>query len=136
MLKVGIVAPRLSGTGGTETVIQKVINHGINDYKLFVLNDENNKEWLKHLKIKDSSISTSASDNRIMKFFRLARFVSKYKYNVVIVLDTKLLHYIYYFRRVFNLKFKIISWIHYSIFDENLVNPDLMEPPSLASGCL
>ncbi|VDG17580.1 Lipopolysaccharide 1,6-galactosyltransferase [Lactobacillus acidipiscis] [Lactiplantibacillus mudanjiangensis] len=127
MLKIGIVAPRLSGNGGTETVIKKVINQGDNDYRLFVLNDEHNRKWLGSLDLELKKIDTSSIDSRLLKLLRLGLFVLKHRFDAVIVLDTKLLVYLYYFRRIFHLKFKIISWIHYSLFDEKLVNPKLLK---------
>lgn len=122
MLKIGIVAPRLSGTGGTETVIKKVIQKGGNDYSLFVLNDEKNKHWMNSLNISTKNVNTSSNDNNLVKLIRLFKFMTRKKFDALIVLDTKLLFYVSIFRRVLHLHFKIISWIHYSLFNEKLVD--------------
>ena len=55
MDRILIITPAMSGHGGTESVLSKVISHNPNGYFLFVISTEN-KSWLRQTKLDNSCI--------------------------------------------------------------------------------
>lgn len=120
MDRILIITPAMSGHGGTESVLSKVISHNPNGYFLFVISTEN-KSWLRQTKL-DNSCIYIGRNGKIRKIFALIKVINKIKPKVVISLDTKYIFFLSKFRSVTQLKFKLVSWIHYSLFNEPSVN--------------
>lgn len=120
-MKVSIVAPVLSGKGGTETVINKIvrstafIKHNIL-FHIFLAGSTYDKMWLDGL---SQSVYTDVNvKNKFVKLFKLITFLINTDSDVVLILSTKLIVIAKYIKIIFRKKYKIVSWIHFSLFDE------------------
>lgn len=124
MKNIVIVAPILSGQGGTETVITKVINEfKTNDkmnVKLLLLGEPKNTEWLDKIDKKDVIICKSKS--KIFRIIWYFVFLLKKKYSDIVIINTQLIHITHLIRRFLKLNVRIYSWIHFSLLNSNTVN--------------
>ncbi|WP_050755752.1 glycosyltransferase [Limosilactobacillus coleohominis] len=120
MKKMLIIVPPMSGHGGTESVLKKVLSRNPNRYFLFVVSTKDSL-WLKGTKIDDSDIYVG-NNNKIKKIIDLIKVIKKIKPQVVISLHTNYVYFLFHIRRIFNLQFKLVSWIHFSLFNEPSVN--------------
>lgn len=119
--KILIITPYLSGQGGTETVLSKILckNKFTNSYEieLLVFGGTAKKDWLSNL----NCIIYSIEGNFIQKTGKLINFMLGHKIDKVICLGTKQIYFMNKFRQLFKRHYKIISWIHFSLFDESTV---------------
>ncbi|MED4322571.1 glycosyltransferase [Heyndrickxia faecalis] len=124
MKKIIVVVPRLSGRGGTETVLTEVDNlvNNTNEYsmKLFLLSGTENEEWLRnvHYDMPSSLVlkkNTNKAIRYLVNFKVLCRYLLCEKPNLVISTNTQLCQYIYIARMLTKGKYPIVSWIHFSL---------------------
>lgn len=124
MKKIVIVVPYLSGKGGTETVLQEVISNNPNRYSLYMVAHSHDINWLEDTGLSKNEYKVGkANQNKIIRYFNLLYFILKRKPSLVVAFDTKLILFLHYIRAILNFKFKIVSWIHYSLRNNPLVNP-------------
>lgn len=117
-LNIAIVAPNLSGKGGTETVLTKVINHKeyqkkIN-FKLFLSDGTRFSDWLFFLDVPKENIIV----NKRSGFFKQVekiKFFIKSKDDIILALGPKTVLLAWLIRILFFKKYIIVSWIHFSI---------------------
>lgn len=124
-MKLVFVCPEMSGDGGTETVVKNVTKHfsKLYDVELILTSIPTNKQWLRSIDSK-VFISLIKHDGKLNKLFHLLLTLSTLSNDAkVIVLGANLVKYIYYIRKVFRKKWQIISWIHYSLTNQNLFDP-------------
>lgn len=119
MQRIAIITPSLSGHGGEETVIREILtSKKISSYNigLIILGKVESKEWLKGIfpKTRISNVN-----NELVNFIKLSHILKPKKYNAVICLSRKSILYSYLIRKIFNLNFKIISWIHFDLTKVN-----------------
>ncbi|USG03721.1 hypothetical protein A4W87_02075 [Latilactobacillus sakei] len=119
--KILIVTPYLSGRGGTETVLSKILskNEFTDSYEveLLIFGGTAKKDWLSNL----NCVCHSIEGNFIQKMSKLINFMLKHSMDKVICLSTKQIYFMNKFRQLFKRQYKIISWIHFSLFDESTV---------------
>lgn len=115
MKKILITSPRTSGHGGIETVITELLNSPLsNDYEitLFIARTKD-KTWLKNLppqiKVLDGGTSTAKC---LLTYCQLLMHKS---FDLIIDLSMKTIKIDYWIRKLFAKKYKIISWIHFSL---------------------
>ncbi|GGL50666.1 glycosyltransferase [Sporolactobacillus putidus] len=132
MKKIIIVTQYLSGLGGTETVLRNAvmqINKRSDVYKaqLYLLGGSGDTEWLTGLPF---DTYTSDLNNRLFrvynKFHALYQYLKKEQPSIVISIDTKLIRGCFICRKFLKKKFPIISWMHFSLFHEPLVDVKLL----------
>lgn len=118
-MKVSIIANNLAGKGGIESVLVDLINNDKkNDYSLFVFNIEHDRSWLNQFNITKKNIKYTGIENKgtkIKKAIDLTLFIRKQSPDVVLVLGTKQLSFVYLIRKLLHLKFKIVFWPHFSL---------------------
>lgn len=120
---ISILAPFLSGKGGTETVLNKVIDRHL-PFKIILTQGTANKGWLKNRK---SSFIDFGSANKIISIIKTIKYLrSIEKETLLVCLSSKLLALAILVRKFYNKKYKVVSWIHFSIFDEETVKPALL----------
>lgn len=124
-MKICIIAPVLSGKGGTETVVTKVINSIFLDHQglkvsLYLAGGTYNSEWLNALK--NTIIYNITSKSKIIKLLKLIKFLVTSNDDALLILSTKLIYIAAIVKKIFHKKYKIVSWIHFSLFDEAQVN--------------
>lgn len=131
--KIVIITPHLSGLGGTETVLRDVVVH-TNSHsekytaKLFLLGGTSDSSWLDNLPSEAHTFDQKIKLLRVWsKFYTLYKFLRDEKPSIVISIDTKLIRACYIIRKMLKNKFTIVSWIHFSLFNEPLVNVNLLK---------
>ncbi|MDT3393594.1 MAG: glycosyltransferase [Bacillota bacterium] len=129
MIKVDIVAPYLSGNGGMETVIATVVRHFENDpaydVQLVMPQGAHRYEWtdkIQHVKINRPS-DTHRFNRQLSGLLFLAKHILTTKAEIVICASTRLVALVARFRKLFKKKFKLVSWIHFSLDHEAAVVP-------------
>ncbi|MCO7177116.1 lipopolysaccharide 1,6-galactosyltransferase [Sporolactobacillus kofuensis] len=133
MRKIVIITPHLSGLGGTETVLRDVVAYTNSHYesdriKLFLLGGTDDESWLDGL---PSEVHTFMQSNKLVrvwnKFSTFYKFLRDEEPDIVVSIDTKLIKVCYMIRKMMKLRFSIVSWIHFSLFNEPLVNVKLLK---------
>ncbi|MEB3376384.1 glycosyltransferase [Pediococcus pentosaceus] len=124
MKNIIIVAPILSGQGGTETVIKKVLKRFDKksqfNVKLLLLGEPPKKDWLKD--IDEKQLIICESHNKILRIFWFVRFLLTEHINDLIIINTQLIHIAHLVKGIFKRDFLIYSWIHFSLDNSNTVN--------------
>ncbi|WP_127848326.1 glycosyltransferase [Lacticaseibacillus hulanensis] len=116
-----VVLPYLSGHGGTETVINEWQNYfrTNNDQEiLFVApTGAKDKQWLSN---QNNVIFNDTFKNKFLRevsgIMFLLFVIRKIKPANVIVLSTKLLDIVTFFRKWTRIKFKVTTWLHFSLY--------------------
>ncbi|WP_218047161.1 glycosyltransferase [Ligilactobacillus murinus] len=124
----------LSGTGGTETVLVKVLNQLCKYHKveLILTNDPPQKNFLTRF---DPKIDISICAGKINKPLVIARkFLLASADTCFISLSPKMIRLGAKIRKIFHRKYKIISWIHFSLEDQDMFDARATVP--LADGHL
>ncbi|RXT26885.1 hypothetical protein BVJ53_05910 [Lacticaseibacillus chiayiensis] len=130
-IKILVILPFLSGEGGTETVVNEWISHFENSSNLEV----------KYLLPQGSMRDHWYPDSRSIKVFRFAQVFKNVRpvrnalgaiwlmfgilftsADEVVCLSTKLIYEVAFLRKTFRKKFKIVSWIHFSLLHGQDIN--------------
>lgn len=122
MIKVDLVAPNLSGKGGTETVLTDVLSSDAIlsefDFSLVLLDNPKSKNWLKSISRK-ILVNIRTKNNR---FFWLLSYLIKTRADIVVVLGPRLAFFSRMIKIAFRKKYKIVTWIHFSLLHQNIMN--------------
>lgn len=124
-MKLNFVCPELSGNGGTETVLVTVLNHlsKYHQVKLYLTSIPENRVWLGKM---DSKIVIKEV-NRNTKFDKLLfllQTLSSIKNNeCIVILGATIIKLASLVRKLFLKKWTIISWIHYSLINQDMFDP-------------
>lgn len=124
-MKINFICPPASGNGGTETVLTKVLNHyaGKYDITLTLTNNPENPFWLKQID-KRINVVIASSDHGIKKqLFFVKTFIQTSNDTNLVMLGANMIKLAALIRKIFRKKYRIISWIHYSLFEQNLFDP-------------
>lgn len=126
MKKLNFLCSELSGTGGTESVLVRVLNHLANTYDvtLTLSNEPLKKEWLHNLDSK-VKIITFKGHNNITKLAFISRIFLTSRDTDFISLSPKMILIGAKIRKIFHKKYKLISWFHFS-----LTGQDMFDIPS------
>lgn len=122
---VDIIAPNLSGKGGTETVISYLLNSKIigTDFSFNILltGINSDKTWLKNKKNlkRIFSIETNSS---IKKAIKSMFFYLNTKSDFVLSTGPGQTRIAYIIKKIFRKKYILISWIHFSAFGADNIN--------------
>lgn len=123
--KVAIIAPFLSGHGGTETVLSTVLSDSkyLSQYQkidLIILGKEKQNQWVQQL---SNNVEIEFSEGiKILSLIMMIKSLAFGKYDDVICLSTTILYFAYKIRSLFKKNFLIISWIHFSLLNEGSVD--------------
>ncbi|MGM0123823.1 UDP-D-galactose:(glucosyl)LPS alpha-1,6-D-galactosyltransferase [Enterococcus sp. AZ194] len=129
MMKVDLLIPRYSGKGGTETVVKKVADYFEKraevTFHLVISQGMDSLEWLGEFK--DYEETNHQYSNKLMQYasgiLYLSNYFKKTEAQIVICLNTTTLRIAHFFRKLYKKKFQLVSWIHFSIFDEKAIKP-------------
>ena len=124
-LILNFVCPKLSGRGGTENVLTQVVNHFVEDptiqVNLFLYNNPNSNNWLDKIDAR-VNLHIFYRKQKIYKLLSLIKCFNKFKKGVFIILNEKILFLAYQYRRFLLSKYRIVSWIHFSLnSDSNML---------------
>ena len=129
MKKLNFLCSELSGTGGTETVLIKVLNHLVNNYEitLTLSNIPEEKEWLE--KIDDKvKINMFKGKNNISKLLFILKLFLFEKNTDYISLSPKMVLLGSKIKKFLNKKYQVISWFHYSLTDQDMFDTERTLP--------
>ncbi|MFT9033234.1 MAG: glycosyltransferase [Leuconostoc mesenteroides] len=128
--KIGIVAPNISGKGGTETVLTKVINFdGFKEkveFELFLSDGTKDYSWLNELKINKRNISIN-NHNGFRKIIKKITFFIRSSDDMILALGPKTILLAWIIRLIFFKKYKIVSWIHFSLVNGPVKHVNLIK---------
>lgn len=124
MKTIQIVSPFLSGHGGTETVIGMVMsNEELRQsyhFQLFLSSGTSDSSWIDKFELSSDQVK-SAPSNKIIQLGTIIAYFANSKSDIVICMTGRIVEIAFYVRKVFHKKYKIVSWIHFSLFDEKNV---------------
>lgn len=122
---IKFVASHLSGNGGTETVLVPVLNHFAKSrsVQLIIFGKPDNDYWLNKLNsnVKVTVVNYSGKMSKLMAYVKAAFSIKKG--DLLISLSPSFIKLASLVRKVRLVHFKIVSWIHFSLVDQNLFNP-------------
>lgn len=119
-MKLKFLCMELSGTGGTETVLVKVLNElcATNEIELILTNHPKQNAFLEKLNHK---ITVTYATGKIGKLAKITnKFVFASDDTYVISLSPKMLKLGAKIRQVLHKNYKLVSWIHFSLDDQDM----------------
>lgn len=128
MIKVDLLIPRYSGKGGTETVIKKVVDFFEKrediTFHLVLSQGMDSLTWLGTFQNYEEN--KNPSSNKLVQYASGVLYLSKYfkrtDADIIICLNTTMLRVAHFFKNRYKKSFKLVSWIHFSIFDEKAID--------------
>lgn len=125
MKRLVFLCPALSGKGGTETVLVKVVNYLSTKYQVEVVlgSKPSDETWLNA--INDGvKLSRIKHDGKLGRTTQLLKTLVNLKNDDrLIVLGVNMIKPAAKFRRCFFKRWKITSWIHYSLTHQDMFDP-------------
>lgn len=123
LLKVAILVGEITGRGGMETVMSKVVRHYNARYKgelkLFVIGGSHDENWLKNMDENDYYVLNHANESKIKRYSRsifvAPKELRKYNPDIFIAADEKSVLFAKMMSVLVRKKVKVISWIHFSL---------------------
>ena len=125
MKKLNFLCSELSGTGGTETILIKVLNHLIDNYEvtLTLSNIPEKREWLDKIDRK-VKINMFKGNNNISKLLFILKLFLFEKNTDYISLSPKMILLGSKIKKIFNKNYQIISWFHLSLANQDVFDTD------------
>lgn len=120
-MKIAIVSGHLSGHGGTEKVVTELIKYDPkNKYTLFLGDKNGDLGWLDS--IKNAKVKFATKNKKIFKLIFSVLFFLSTDSDVVLALSTQYIRLAWICNKFRLKKYRLVSWIHFSLFDEPTVN--------------
>ncbi|WP_203640795.1 glycosyltransferase [Levilactobacillus andaensis] len=124
-IEVDISAQNLSGRGGTETVVSYVLNNAFIGehctFNVLLTGKYSDASWFSESSnLRNYRIVKNSS--KIVKLLKSAMFYFKSDADVILVLGTGQILIATLIKKIFKKKYKVVSWMHFSIFDANFIN--------------
>lgn len=122
-MKINFICHELSGNGGIETVMVKALNRLCkkNLITLSLTNYPIEKTWLEDLD-RNIIVRYPKKTDKISKLiFFTEQFMSRD--DVYVVLGANLLKLGFYIRKLMHKDYALVSWIHFSLFEQDMFNP-------------
>ncbi len=130
-MKITFICNKVTGRGGTETVLVKVLNELKKrnyNIRLILSNLTEDKTWLTKI---DSRISYKYPQND-SRLGRLAYFTKVFfnsnENEIFIILSPNLVKYFSTLKKIFHKNIKVVSWIHFSLKHQDFFNPSVLIP--------
>lgn len=123
-MKLKFICAPASGNGGTETVLVKALNHLAKKHQveLFLTTVPENRLWLENMQ--GVLIHEVKSTSKVIKLFYLVNtFMSAKSNDHFIILGANTIKLAAKIRKIFKKRYKITSWIHYSLVNQNMFDP-------------
>ena len=129
-LTVTIVAPNLSGQGGTETVVNHVLNssklNSTIEFSLFTPDHVQNQSWLRSIEPSLKKL-TLAKNNRFQNLLQKFFFYASSRADVLLILGVRSILIAYVMRFIFRRHYKIVSWIHFTMVGTSFSKPKFLK---------
>lgn len=122
--KIGFITYKLSGKGGTETVLLNVVanltkTNSIDVVIPSVVKDKNFFTCLDNLRV---NYKCSNSNSFIKRTLFLLSYLIFTNSDTIVCFSSKSVKLAYYIKVIFRKKYKIYSWIHFSLKHANFIN--------------
>lgn len=116
-MKIAIITPTLSGRGGEETVISRIMqstNIRKNDLQiqLIILGKSYTNDWVSGFY---NHVSITNTENEVINFGYLLKNIHQEKYKKIICLSRKSILYSNLIRKILMTNYTIYSWIHFNL---------------------
>lgn len=123
-MKINFMCHELSGNGGIETVMVKVLNclSQDNDITLTLTNIPNQKDWLNHLN-NNIRVCIPKTTSKLEKLLFFSQQFIFSKDDICIVLGANLLKLGAKIKKLVKKEYLLVSWIHFSLFDQDMFDP-------------
>lgn len=124
-MKINFICPPASGNGGTETVLTKILNHYAQEHELTLTltTKPENDNWLNSID-KNVNVKIPSHDDKLSKrLFFIKTFINTKNDENLVMLGANMIRVAATIRKVLHKKYRIVSWIHYSLFDQNMFDP-------------
>lgn len=122
MQNIKIIASHLSGKGGTETVLKKVMesNYLNSEFnlELHTFDDMADSSWTKSFK---SQVSKGGK-SRLLNLLKYLMLLVYSKNDVLIILGPELINIASLYRKIFKGRYLIVSWVHFTLEDNSFIN--------------
>lgn len=126
-MKIGIITNNITGNGGIETVLSAVFNsvsrYPAFKFELFLNSAVMRTDWQMSVG-KLVSIVSGNHKEKIARFLDSMTYLIKTDADELIVMSTKLLPIVVLVKKIFHKKYKIVSWIHFSLKDSIFSHPE------------
>ena len=124
-MKLTFVCPELSGNGGTETVIDKALNHLVKKHqvRLIVTSVPVNRRWLDVLdpQIEVLQVATSSKFSKLALLTKI--FWQAQNDETLVILGVNIIKLAARVRQIRHRHWRLISWIHFSLINQNIFDP-------------
>lgn len=124
-MDINIICFDLTGRGGTERAIINLANYlqKNNNVSLLLSNNPADKTWLQELN-QNVKVKRPKIDN---KFSKLVLFTNSFlkadNQDVFIILGANTIKFAAKIRKIFNKRWLIISWMHFSLVEQDMFDP-------------
>ena len=128
-MEIVFIGANYSGRGGTENVLTKVISYlSLNDkviFFFFVKSKTN--DWLKSIN-NTAKVIRYDTDNKFKELLFMCKIFLTLKDNTIVISTSpNFLKIAYLIRKIFNKKYKIVSYIHFSLENQDLFNKEVLK---------
>ena len=115
-MKVLIIYPHLTGKGGTETVLAKVLTASDEsfNFSLFLPGGCSDQRWMQAFA---DRVTLHSKTNSFTRFWDTLVFILKTQPNIVISMSKVQILAAWMARKIFRRKFKLGSWNHFSLLE-------------------
>lgn len=128
--KVLIVAPNLTGKGGTETVISHILDSSmIGDkfkFDLLLTGKVSSSVWIKN-KDNLNDVELICDDSSIVKLIKSIKFYRQTKVEKILSTGPGQTLIASIVKKIFRKKYQVISWIHFSIFESKNIKSNYLK---------
>lgn len=124
-MKINFICHNLSGRGGVETVLVKVVNYlsHFYDISIILINIPQDERWLKKVSKKVNIVFPKHEGKVYILIYLLKFFLLADKDEKMIVLGVNLVRLAKTFKRILLKRYIVFSWIHFSLVNQNMFDP-------------
>lgn len=123
-MNIAIVAPNLSGKGGTEAVLDYVMNSLLinkgNELTLKLLDECPDTQWINMYR---NRVLLAKYNNKVLRLIDLIIFFIKSEHNAIVALGPRLIFIAKMVKIIFRKRYTVLSWVHFSLEDVETMNP-------------
>lgn len=128
-MEIVFIGANYSGRGGTENVLTKVISYlSLNNKVIFYkLGKSKTNDWLKSIN-NTAKVIRYDTDNKFKELLFMCKIFLTLKDNTIVISTSpNFLKIAYLIRKIFNKKYKIVSYIHFSLENQDLFNKEVLK---------
>ena len=121
IMNITIIANRLSGRGGEETVLGSILTNKLfmkdNNIRVYWIQTNPNINWISNFKIDPSIFIINSHTSKAMKLVSFFNDILKNNSELIICMDIQISYILKIIKTVFGKKYLIVLWPHFSIMN-------------------